>query len=100
MNAVGSAPSISLEYSTDHGSTWNDFTVGSTTITLANVGDKAHIRAKTPNAHTATNRNNRNTFSMTGEVVVSGNIASILNKDVEQGKVLDSTLTYHLCGLF
>lgn len=49
MNAVGTAPSISLEYSTDNGTTWNDFTVGSTTITLSNVGDKANIRAKTPN---------------------------------------------------
>ena len=100
MNAVGSAPSISLEYSTDNGSTWDDFTVGSTTITMANAGDKAHIRAKTPNVRTATSRSIRNTFSITGEVVVSGNLAAILNKDVEQGKVLDSTLTYHLCGLF
>lgn len=82
MQAVGSAPSISLEYSTDNGYTWNDFTVGSTTIALDNVGDAAHIRAKTPNAQLATSADNRNTFSMTGEVEVSGNLAAILNKDI------------------
>ena len=32
--------------------------------------------------------------------MVSGNVASMLNKDLEQGKVLDSTTTHHLCGLF
>lgn len=100
MTAVGSAPSISLEYSTDHGDTWNDFTVGSTTITLSNVGDRAHIRAKTPNAQMATADGNRNTFSITGEVEASGNLAALFNKDVEQGKVLDSTLTWHIGGLF
>jgi len=100
MNAVGAAPSISLEYSTDHGDTWNDFTVGSTTITLDNVGDKVNIRAKTPNSVMATGENVRNTFSITGEVTASGNLAAILNKDVEQGKLLDSTANQHLRGLF
>ena len=100
MNAVGAAPSISLEYSTDHGDTWNDFTVGSTTITLSNVGDKANIRAKSPNSVMATGENVRNTFSITGGVTVSGNLAAILNKDVEQGKVLDSSTNQHLRGLF
>lgn len=35
-----SVPTISLEYSTDNGSTWSDFIVGTTTVTLANAGDK------------------------------------------------------------
>lgn len=100
MQKVGSAPEVSLEYTTDGGYTWNDFIVGETTVALPNIGDQMGLRAKTPNARTATSRNDRNTFSITGQVVASGNIASILNKDVEQGKVLDSTLTYHLCGLF
>ena len=48
----------------------------------------------------ATGENVRNTFSITGEVTVSGNLASLFNKDVEQGKVLDSTANQHLRGLF
>ena len=100
MTAVGNAPSVSLEYSTDNGETWNDFIVGSTTVELDEVGKSMFIRAKTPNSVMATNENVRNTFSFTGQVVASGNIASILNKDLEQGKVLDSTANQHLRGLF
>ena len=44
MKANGSAPTVSLEYSTD-GNTWNPFVVGSTTVTLANIGDKMYMRA-------------------------------------------------------
>ena len=44
MKANGSAPSVSLEYSTD-GNTWSPFVVGSTTVTLANIGDKMYMRA-------------------------------------------------------
>ena len=44
MKANGSAPSVSLEYSTD-GRTWNQFVVGTTTVTLANIGDKMYVRA-------------------------------------------------------
>ena len=44
MKANGSAPSVSLEYSTD-GNTWSPFVVGTTTVTLANIGDKMYVRA-------------------------------------------------------
>ena len=44
MAAYGEAPTVSLEYSTD-GNTWSPFVVGSTTVTLANIGDKVYIRA-------------------------------------------------------
>jgi hypothetical protein len=42
-----SAPTVYLETSTtgEDGS-WSDFTVGSTKITLPNVGDKVYFRAK------------------------------------------------------
>ena len=82
MTAVGSAPSVSLEYSTDNGETWTDFIVGSTTVTLNGIGDSMFLRAKTPNAQMATADANRNTFSITGSVVASGNLASLFNKDV------------------
>lgn len=48
MTANGSAPEVSLEYSTD-GTTWQDFMVGTTTVTLPNVGDWMALRAKTTN---------------------------------------------------
>ena len=38
MTAVGNAPSVSLEYSTDNGETWTDFVVGSTIVTLNEIG--------------------------------------------------------------
>ena len=49
MKANGSAPEVSLEYSTD-GNTWSPFVVSKegvegTTVTLANIGDKMYIRA-------------------------------------------------------
>ena len=34
-----SPTAISLEYSVDDGNTWNVFTVGTTVVTLANIGD-------------------------------------------------------------
>jgi hypothetical protein len=47
MPARSSAPTVYLETSptTIFGS-WSDFIVGSTIITLANVGDKVYFRAK------------------------------------------------------
>lgn len=39
INKNGSAPTLNLKYSID-GSTWNDFTIGSTVVTLPNIGDK------------------------------------------------------------
>jgi hypothetical protein len=56
MRKFGSAPTVYLETSTTgkEGS-WTDFTVGSTTITLTNVGDKVYFRAKQDNERFATN---------------------------------------------
>lgn len=48
-----SGPSVSLEYSTDNGSTWQTFTVDSTTITLSNVGDMVSFRATSTNTRFA-----------------------------------------------
>ena len=88
MTAVGTAPSVSLEYSTD-GSTWNDFLVSSseeegTTVTLANVGDKMAVRAKTTNSSFSgndTTNTNYNTFAITGKIAASGSIMYLLKKN-------------------
>ena len=98
MTAVGSVPSISLEYSTDGGTTWSDFIVDSTTITLANIGDKVFLRAKTTNARTASDWYNANEFRFTGDLAVSGSPYSLLNKDwlTAQWSLSD----WALCNLF
>jgi hypothetical protein len=79
MSANGSAPTVYLETSTT-GNTigWSDFTVGSTTITLANVGDKVYFRAKQDNERFATNTSNFNSFVITGKIAASGNIQSLM----------------------
>ena len=82
MAKVGSAPSISLQYSVDNGGTWNTFTVGTTTVTLANIGDRARFRATTTNTKTSNNYdNNYNKFVGTGSFDIAGSISSLLNKD-------------------
>ena len=86
----GPAPTVYLETSTtgDDGS-WSDFTVGSTTITLANVGDKVYFRAKRDNKRFATSSNSEyNKFIMTGKIAASGNINTLLKAD---GSVVDLT---------
>lgn len=80
MQAINSAPSLSLEYSTD-GTTWSDFIVGTTTVTLANVGDSVLMRAKTTNDKTGSSGSDYNTFVLTGKVAASGSILYLLDKD-------------------
>lgn len=81
MVKVGSnVPTVSLQYSTNGGRTWNTFTVGTTTVTLPNVGDKVCFKATTTNTRFANAQSsNYNNFVMTGEFDASGNINSLLN---------------------
>ena len=85
----GSAPTVYLETSTtgEEGS-WSDFIVNSTTITLANVGDKVYFRAKQDNERFGTHLNAYNYFVMTGKIAASGNVNTLLKAD---GSVLDLT---------
>ena len=82
MNKTGSAPSVTLETSFDC-EIWEPFTVGETTITLPNVGDKVYFRAgEGGNTAMASSLNNYNNFSIrTGRIAASGNIMSLLNGD-------------------
>ena len=77
-----SAPNVSLEYSTD-GETWQDFIVGGTIVTLANVGDKMWLRAKTTNSTfcASPSLNNYVRFLMTGKIAASGSIMYLLKND-------------------
>ena len=75
-----SAQSVSLEYSTD-GNNWSPFVVGSTTVTLANIGDKMYIRATDAgNTGMGSSESKYNQFEMTGKIAASGNVDTLLNK--------------------
>ena len=86
MNKVGSAPAVSLEYSTD-GATWSDYTWSGNSgiqVPLATVGAKAYFRAKNDNTHfdSATgSASDYNNFVGTGKFSVSGNIMTLLKGD-------------------
>ena len=97
MSKVGSAPSVTLETSFDC-EIWEPFTVGETTITLPNVGDKVYFRAgEGGNTAMASSINDCNNFSIiTGRIAASGNIMSLLN-----GVSPDSIIaTYCYYGMF
>ena len=81
MEARGSAPSVSLEYSTD-GNTWSPFVVGSTTVTLANIGDKMWVRATgAGNTRMGASVSDHNGFNTTGKIAASGNVDTLLDQN-------------------
>ena len=82
-----SAPTLSLQYSTNEGITWSTFTVGSTTVTLANVGDRVCFRG-TNTKWGGSSNNSRNRFSFTGQVAISGNINSLVSS-TQYNELLD-----------
>lgn len=99
MQKVGSAPSVSLEYSTDGGSTWNTFNVGSTTVTLANIGDEVCFRAGSGgNTTFGTSSGVYNKFVTTGRLDVMGNIMSLLDQTMAITSL--PSVSYVFNGLF
>lgn len=100
MAANGSAPSITLEYSTDNGEAWTAFVPGTTTVTLAAVGDKVSIRAgANGNATLATSTANYHRFAFTGGVALSGNAYSLLTQ-TRTTTLPSGTTTYALAHIF
>ncbi len=88
FNDFGSAPTVSLEYSTDGGSNWITYEVGTTgDITLANVGDAVQFRAKSDATHTALGNASNfayNYFTLTGDCYAYGNVMSLLYNDFDE----------------
>ena len=66
-----------FETSTD-GSNWSVFTPGTTTITLANVGDKVFFRGD--NTTVCESSSIYYKFDMSGKIAASGNVMSLLDK--------------------
>ena len=78
----GTPPELNLKTSGDGGQTWTPFTVGSTTITLANAGDKVYFAAgEGGNDTISSSLENMTRFVMTGRVAASGNVMSLLNAE-------------------
>ena len=94
MESVNNAgPEVSLEYSTD-GNNWSSFEVGTTTVTLANIGDKMYMRA-TSAGNTGMGCYSSdyggfiyNRFVMAGKISASCNVDTLLNQNV------NATLTF------
>ena len=76
LSKQGSPAAISLEYSTNDGSTWNTYTVGNT-ITLNNIGDTVKFRGI--NSTFSSSSSNYYKFQMTGRIAASGDVTSLLN---------------------
>lgn len=93
-----STPSITptLLYSTD-GSTWNDFTPGTTVITLSNAGDKVWLKAG-PGGNSKINGTDRSywKFSFNKNIAASGNIMSLLDGETPTY----SLQAYAFCHMF
>lgn len=80
MAASGTPPSsLDLLYSTD-GDIWSTFTPGTTTVTLANVGDKVWFKAG-PNGNSGIALNSANywKFVTSKNVACGGNVMSLLD---------------------
>ncbi|MBQ0063875.1 MAG: hypothetical protein KBS94_07675, partial [Prevotella sp.] len=100
MLKKGGTPSdVILEYSTD-GSNWLNFFANSTTVILANVGDKVYLRnkneAKDVTTFSQSDADNYR-FLFTSSVSVSGNIMSLIDKNVESTTI---PCDYCFCNLF
>lgn len=67
-----------MDYSTNDGRTWSPFTVGTTIVTLANIGDEVCFRG-TNSAMSGSYNSNYNYFVMSGQISASGNINSLLD---------------------
>ena len=83
MIRQGDPPAVTLEYSTDGGSTWNTFDDnGGTTVTMASIGDTVCLRAGASgnSRFAAGGRWDYHTFSFSGRVALSGNIMSLLSQ--------------------
>ena len=103
MAKVRSPPTVSLEYSVDGGSTWSSFDAdgGTTTVTLAAVGNRACFRAVTTNARLASSTSAYHRFVFGKSVAVGGNILSLLSStEISAFPSTTSSANYCLSGLF
>ena len=80
-----------FEYSTD-GTNWSVFIPGTTTITLANVGNKVYFRGNNRTVSESTSIYYR--FAMSGKIAASGNIMSLLDKTCQNTRISNKYCYY------
>ncbi|MBQ0062897.1 MAG: hypothetical protein KBS94_02570, partial [Prevotella sp.] len=101
LTKKGSPEAVTIEYSTDEGATWTtvDFSTVVTTgdITLTNVGDKVYFRNNGTSATFSQSADNYYQFVMSGNVAASGNVMSLIDKNVESANI---PCNYCFYGLF
>ena len=100
MAKIGSTSSVTLEYSTDLGSTWSSFDPnGGTTVTLAHANDLVFFRAGSGgNTKFASNASNYMRFVFTSSVSIGGNIMSLLSQT--EITEFPGSATYQFANLF
>ena len=94
--AVSSTPTKgqAFEYSID-GTNWSVFAPGTTTITLANVGDKVYFRGDNTTVNESSSIYYK--FVMSGKIAASGNIMSLLDKTCQSTTISNN---YCFCNMF
>ena len=92
---VYGAPTIIQAFETSiDGTNWSEFTLDTTTITLANVGDKIYFRG---NNITVSGTSAPCCFVMSGKIAASGNIMSLLDKTCQSTTI---STDYCFYGVF
>ena len=82
-----------FEYSTDE-TNWSVFTPGTTTITLANVGNKVYFRGD--NTTVGESNSIYYKFVMSGKIAASGNIMSLLDKTCQSTRISNNYCYNHM----
>ena len=82
-----------FEYSTDE-TNWSVFTPGTTTITLANVGNKVYFRGD--NTTVGESNSIYYKFVMSGKIAASGNIMSLLDKTCKSRTISNKFCYYRM----
>ena len=70
--------------------------MGTTTVTLANIGDKMYMRATSAGNSEICNMEGQNQFNMTGKIAASGNLDTLL--DQNGNATLNDHCYYRLFG--
>ena len=84
--AVNGSPTKGQAFETSaDGTTWEEFIPGTTTITLANVGDKVYFRGD----NTTVSESNKIYYKyvMSGKIAASGNVMSLIDKSRQRTDV-------------
>lgn len=94
MDAYGTPTQGQMfEYSTN-GTNWSEFIPETTTITLANVGNKVYFRGD--NTTVSESDSIYYKFVMSGKIAASGNIMSLLDKTCQSTTILNAYCYYFM----